>query len=109
MSQIVVLTHHSCIVTGSTIAAMSISSLLDMSSPPEELLINSLDKCTHTAYIECRVLHGTYHYEIVPVLVLSNDDDSFYTQVFRNRLELNVFIDHLQAVANELWPQEAAS
>ena len=109
MSQTVVLTHHSCIVTGSTIAAMSISSLLDMSSPPEKLLINSLDKCTHTAYIECRVLHGTYHYEIVPVLVLSNDDDSFYTQVFRNRLELNVFIDHLQAVANELWPQEAAS
>ena len=108
MSQTVVSMLGSCIVTGFTIAAMSISSLLDMSSPPEELLINSLDKCTHTAYIECRVLHGTYHYEIVPVLVLSNDDDSYYTQVFRNRSQLNAFIDQLRSQADEIWPAEDA-
>jgi hypothetical protein len=35
---------------------------------------------------------------------LSNDEDSFYTQEFRNREELEVFIQQLRAVADEAWP-----
>jgi hypothetical protein len=35
---------------------------------------------------------------------LSNDEDSFYTQEFRNREELEVFIQQLRATADEAWP-----
>jgi hypothetical protein len=35
---------------------------------------------------------------------LSNDEDSFYTQEFRNREELEVFIQQLHATADEAWP-----
>ena len=34
---------------------------------------------------------------------LSNDEDSHYTQEFRNREELEVFIQQLRAVADEAW------
>ena len=35
---------------------------------------------------------------------LSNDDDSYYEQDFKNREELQRFIDHLIAVGQEAWP-----
>jgi len=35
---------------------------------------------------------------------LSNDEDSFYTQEFRNREELEAFIQQLRATAKEAWP-----
>ena len=34
---------------------------------------------------------------------LSNDEDSFYTQEFRNHEELEVFIQQLRATAAEAW------
>jgi hypothetical protein len=109
MSQTVVFRLGSCIVTGSTAPttfAMSASSL--QNSTPEQL-IDFLQNCEHEAFIQREVYWRGLKREIPPVVMLANNDDSYYTQVFRNRLELNVFIDHLQAVANELWPQEAAS
>jgi hypothetical protein len=35
---------------------------------------------------------------------LSNDEDSFYTQEFQSREELDIFIEKLRAVADEAWP-----
>lgn len=107
MNQTIALMLGSCIVTGSTTFAMS-------AFPPSihnftaEQLVNSLHHCKHEAFIMREVRWNGITKEIPPVITLANDDDSYYTQVFRNRSELNVFIDHLQAVANELWPTHGA-
>ena len=77
-------------------------------STPEQL-VDFLENCKHEAFIMREVRWNGITKEIPPVITLANNDDGYYTQVFRNRSELNVFIDHLQAVANELWPQEIAS
>lgn len=74
----------------------------------EEFLVHTIDQCSHEAYAVTKIFRNGQHHEITPVLVLSNDDDSFYTEVFRNRSELNVFIDQLQTIANELWPEESS-
>jgi hypothetical protein len=98
----------SSIVAESTTFAMS-------AFPPSihnfttEQLVNSLHHCQHEAFIMREVRWNGITKEIPPVIMLANDDDGYYTQVFRDRSELNVFIDHLQTVANELWPQEMVS
>jgi hypothetical protein len=35
---------------------------------------------------------------------LSNDEDSFYTEEFRSREELEILIEKLRAVADQAWP-----
>jgi len=77
-------------------------------NPSEELLVHTIDKCSHAVSIEREVHHGGKWHSIAPVLMLSNDDDAYYSEVFRNRSELNAFIDQLQSTANELWPAEDA-
>jgi len=37
-------------------------------------------------------------------VLLCNDSDSEYEQVFGSREELQRFVDHLMAVADEAWP-----
>jgi len=48
--------------------------------------------CQHTAWVK----NGR--------VFLSNDDDSYYEQDFKNREELQKFVDHLWSVADEAWP-----
>lgn len=38
-------------------------------------------------------------------VLLCNDSDGEYEQVFGSREELQHFVDHLIAVADEAWPQ----
>ncbi|CAB5223418.1 hypothetical protein UFOVP383_40 [uncultured Caudovirales phage] len=79
----------------------------------EEQIIDAIDWCPHKLFILRTVGKGDAKREISPVLVLANevitDDTDHCTQVFRNRLQFDCFIDQLQSVANELWPQETAS
>lgn len=35
---------------------------------------------------------------------LANEEDSYYTEEFRNREELEAFIQQLRAAADEAWP-----
>lgn len=35
---------------------------------------------------------------------LANEEDGYYTEEFRNREELEVFIQELRAAADEAWP-----
>ena len=35
---------------------------------------------------------------------LANEEDSYYTEEFRSREELEVFIQQLRATADEAWP-----
>lgn len=49
--------------------------------------------CQHTAWVKNdRVF-------------LSNDDDSYYQQDFKNKEELQKFVDHLWFVADQAWPE----
>jgi hypothetical protein len=105
MRESLALGHGSYIVAESTIPTM-IPAFYPDNNPSEELLVHTIDKCSHTVSIENKVHHGDQWHDITPVLMLSNDDDGYYSEVFRDRSELNVFIDHLQSVANELWPSE---
>ena len=82
---------------------MSASSFQD---PTPEQLIDCLQNCEHEASIQREVCWRGVEKEIPPVIALANNEDGYYTQVFRNRSELNAFIDQLQTVANELWPEE---
>ena len=77
--------------------------------PTPEELVSYLHNSEHKASTLRKVYWDGVEREIPPTMVLANDGDDYYTQVFRNRSQLNAFIDQLQAVANELWPQEAAS
>jgi hypothetical protein len=52
---------------------------------------------THSAYVERK--NGR------KVVMLSNDDDDSYQQIFRDRNELEMFIADLRAVADEAWGQ----
>lgn len=84
---------------------MSASSL---DSPTPEQLIDLSQNCEHEAFILREVYWRGLKREIPPVVALANNDDCYYTQVFRNRSQLNAFIDQLQTVANELWPEESS-
>jgi hypothetical protein len=35
---------------------------------------------------------------------LANEEDSYYTEEFRSREEMEVFIQQLRATADEAWP-----
>ena len=107
MSQTIALMLGSCIVTGFTTFAMSAFPPSIHNFTPEQL-VNCLHNCKHEAFIMREVCWNGITKEIPPVIALSNDDDSYYTQVFRNRSELNAFIDQLRSTANELWPAEDA-
>lgn len=39
-------------------------------------------------------------------VLLCNDSDGEYEQVFGSREELQRFVDHLMAVADEAWPAD---
>jgi len=78
-------------------------------NPTSEQLATFLQNCTHEASILREVYWDGVAREIPPVMILVNSEDDYYCQSFRNRSELNAFIDHLQAVANELWPHEVVS
>jgi len=78
-------------------------------NPSSEQLARFLQNCTHEASILRKVYWGGVAREIPPVMILANSEDDYYSQSFRNRSELNAFIDHLQSVANELWPHEGDS
>ena len=84
---------------------MSASSLQD---PTPEQLINFSQNCEHEASILREVYWRGLKKEIPPVVMLANNDDSYYTQVFRNRSQLNAFIDQLRSKADEAWPAEDA-
>jgi hypothetical protein len=51
--------------------------------------------CTHTAWVK----NGR--------VFLSNDDDGYYQQDFKNREELQAFVDHLWQIADEAWPKQS--
>jgi len=108
MGESLALEDGSSIVAESTISPM-IPAFYPDNNPSEELLVHTIDRCSHTVSIENKVHHGDQWHSITPVLMLSNDDDGYYSEVFCDRSELNAFIDHLQSVANELWPHEIAS
>ena len=108
MSQSVALRLDSCIVTGFTAPTTFTMSASSLDSPTPEQLIDFSQNCKHEAFILREVFWRGVKKEIPPVVALANDDDSHYTQVFRNRSELNAFIDQLQTVANELWPEESS-
>lgn len=84
---------------------MSASSL---DSPTPEQLIDFSQNCEHEAFILREVFWRGVKKEIPPVVALANNDDSYYTQVFRNRSQLNAFIDQLRSKADEIWPVEDA-
>ena len=84
---------------------MSASSL---DSPTPEQLIDLSQNCEHEAFILREVFWRGVKKEIPPVVALANNDDSHYTQVFRNRSQLNAFIDQLRSKADEIWPAEDA-
>ena len=105
MSQSVALRQHSCIVTGSTAPTAFAMSASSLQNPTPEQLIDFSQNCEHEAFILREVFWRGVKKEIPPVIALANNDDSYYTQVFRNRSELNAFIDQLQAIANEAWPE----
>ena len=108
MSQTVALRHHSCIVTGSTAPTTFAMSASPFQDPTTEQLIDFSQNCEHEASILREVYWRGLEREIPPVVMLANNDDSYYTQVFRNRSQLNTFIDQLRSKADEIWPAEDA-
>ena len=62
---------------------------------------------SHEAFIVTSI-HGLGYLDLAvvdpPVVALSNRDDTFYTQYFRSRGELEKFISELRAVADQAWP-----
>ena len=107
MRESLALRHGSYIVAESTTFAMSAFPPSIHNFTPEQL-VDFLGHCKHEAFIMREVCWNGITKEIPPVIVLANDDDGYYTQVFRNRSELNAFIDQLRSTANELWPAEDA-
>ena len=98
----------SCIVTGSTAPTTFTMSASSLDSPTPEQLIDFLQNCEHEASILRKIYWDGVEREIPPAMVLANDGDDYYTQVFRNRSQLNAFIDQLRSKANEIWPAEDA-
>lgn len=43
------------------------------------------------------------HFKHPPSVGLCNEDDSFYTQYFNSRQEIEAFIDELKKAADEAW------
>ena len=84
---------------------MSASSFQD---PTPEQLIDFFQNCEHKAFVLRKVYWRDVEKEIPPVIALANNDDDYYTQVFRNRSQLNAFIDQLRSQADEIWPAEDA-
>ena len=74
--------------------------------PTPEELVGYLHNSEHKASILRKVYWDGVEREIPPAMVLFNDGDDYYTQVFRNRSQLNAFIDQLRSKANEIWPAE---
>jgi hypothetical protein len=95
-------------VTGFTAPTTFTMSAFSFQNPTPEELINCLQTCKHEASIQREVYWWGAEKEIPPVIALANNDDNYYTQVFRNRSQLNAFIDQLRFKANEIWPAEDA-
>ena len=74
--------------------------------PTPEELVGYLHNSEHKASILRKAYWDGVEREIPPAMVLFNDGDDYYTQVFRNRSQLNAFIDQLRSKANEIWPAE---
>jgi hypothetical protein len=63
--------------------------------------------CSHLVYIRTHVGlegHPNLLEKIAPVVEMANDGDPFYSQVFRNREELEEFIAELRSACDEAWP-----
>jgi len=76
--------------------------------PTPEELVGYLHNSEHKASTLRKVCWNGVEREIPPTMVLANDGDDYYTQVFRNRLELYAFIDQLRSQADKIWPAEDA-
>lgn len=76
--------------------------------PTPEELVSYLHNSEHKASILRKVYWDGAEKEIPPTMVLANDGDDYYTQVFRNRSQLNAFIDQLRSKADEIWTVEDA-
>lgn len=77
-------------------------------NPTPEKLVSFLQNCEHEAFVMRKVHWDGLAREIPPVIILANNEDGHYSQVFRNRSELNAFIDQLRSQADEIWPAEDA-
>ena len=60
-----------------------------------------MDENNNVSQIVC-VEQSTDH---APVVILTNDEDSYYCQTFKTREELDVFIAELVAAADSAWPK----
>ena len=66
---------------------------------------SSLETMTEGFYYEpSESVHQHYAWADNGKVSLCNDSDGEYEQVFANREELQRFVDHLTAVADEAWP-----
>ena len=65
---------------------------------------SSLETMTHEYYDPSEGIYQHYACAKNGKVLLCNDSDSEYEQVFGNREELQRFIDHLQEVADKAWP-----
>lgn len=71
----------------------------------EEYLAEKLSGgCKHYASVDTGGWWCGVKYEHRPIVSVSNDDDSFYTQYFETREEIEGFISELRRVADEAWP-----
>ena len=52
------------------------------------------DNCSHVVYSE----NG--------IVFISNDNDSWYTEAFKSRLAVDIFIKLIQVVRDEAFPKE---
>ena len=59
---------------------------------------------THEYYTPSEGIYQHYAWAKNGKVLLCNDSDGEYEQVFGSREELQRFVDHLQAVADEAWP-----
>ena len=58
---------------------------------------NAIDRCSHGAWADCDK-------KGLPVVVLANNDDDYYTQLFRSRKEFDEWVARLYTVVDEVFP-----
>ena len=60
---------------------------------------------THEYYAPSEGIYQHYAWAKNGKVLLCNDSDGEYEQVFGSREELQRFVDHLMAIADEAWPE----
>jgi hypothetical protein len=66
---------------------------------------NPLEIMTLEYYVPSEGIYQHYAWTKNGKVLLCNDSDGEYEQIFGNREELQRFVDHLMVVADEVWPE----